>query len=119
LKEILHSVNPYVKDFKYVIEILPPNSTDLKVIIRADRKPSNEHRGCFNAQQSDEVAILIVGQEFTIRDIILRARDDTLQRVNETHRAYDDLQYPLMFYRGEDEYCINIPQADPTTREIF
>jgi len=77
LQELLHSVNPYEQGFKSVIETLPSNSTDFNVIIRADRKPSNEHRGRFNAPQTDEVAILIVGQESTKRDIILRARDDT------------------------------------------
>jgi len=33
-----------------------PNSTDFKDIIRADRKPLNENRACFNVPQSDEMA---------------------------------------------------------------
>jgi len=110
LQENLHSVNRYVKGFKTVIETLLSYSTDTKVIIRADQKPSYEHRGRFNAPQSDEVAILIVSQEFTKRDIIRRARHDTPQRVNA-------LQYPMMFCRVEDRYSINILQVDPTTRE--
>jgi len=41
---------------KTVIETLPPKSTDIKVIIKVDRKPSHEHRGHFNAPHS-EVAV--------------------------------------------------------------
>ncbi|GFW01795.1 OTU domain-containing protein [Trichonephila clavipes] len=37
-------------------------------------------------------------------------------RINETHRAYDALQYPLMFFRGEDGYQINIPKRHATTK---
>ncbi|GFT05678.1 hypothetical protein TNCV_1045351 [Trichonephila clavipes] len=37
-------------------------------------------------------------------------------RINEAHRAYDALQYPLMFFRGEDGYQINIPKRQETTK---
>ncbi|GFU59942.1 ATP-dependent DNA helicase [Trichonephila clavipes] len=36
--------------------------------------------------------------------------------INETHRAYDALQYPFMFFRGEDGYQINIPKRHETTK---
>ncbi|GFW40730.1 ATP-dependent DNA helicase [Trichonephila clavipes] len=37
-------------------------------------------------------------------------------RINETHRAYDALQYPLMSFRGEDGCQINIPKRHETTK---
>ncbi|GFV57914.1 helitron_like_N domain-containing protein [Trichonephila clavipes] len=37
-------------------------------------------------------------------------------RINETHRAYDALQYPLMFFGGEDGCQINIPKRHETTK---
>lgn len=63
----------------------------------------------------DEVAIIIVGDQFNTRDIVLRRRDSVLQRVSETHRCYDALQYPLMFCRGEDGYYFGIKMIDPLT----
>ncbi|XP_053595510.1 uncharacterized protein LOC128667831 [Microplitis demolitor] len=63
-----------------------------------------------------EVAVIIVGQNFEKRDIILNSRDDKLKRISEIHRAYDTLQYPLMFCRGEDGYYINIPKRDEKTK---
>ncbi|XP_046681373.1 uncharacterized protein LOC124368141 [Homalodisca vitripennis] len=88
---------------------------EFKVVIRADRKPSGEHKGRFNTPATSEVAMVIVSQEFNKRDIILYSRNTQLVRISETHRSYDALQYPLVFCRGEDGYSINIPQRDPTS----
>ncbi|XP_069963810.1 phosphatidylinositol phosphatase PTPRQ isoform X4 [Bactrocera oleae] len=90
----------------------PPN--DLKLIIHADVKPPNEHRGRYNAPVVDEVAVLMIDEDKGPRDIVLTARDGRLQRVSEIHRSYDPLQYPLLFPFGNDGYCINIPQQNTT-----
>uniref|UniRef100_A0A6P4EN22 Uncharacterized protein LOC108043706 n=1 Tax=Drosophila rhopaloa TaxID=1041015 RepID=A0A6P4EN22_DRORH len=47
----------------------------------------------------------------------MRRDDGRLQRVYETHRSYDALQYPLMFCRGEDGYHFNIKMVNATTGE--
>ncbi|XP_067930983.1 uncharacterized protein [Watersipora subatra] len=40
-----------------------------------------------------------------------------LQRISETHRAYDALQYPLIFWRGDDGYNFQLRQTDIRTGE--
>ena len=40
-----------------------------------------------------------------------------MQRISETHRSYDALQYPLLFCRGGDGYDIALPQTDPHTKQ--
>lgn len=75
-----------------------------------------EHRGRHNAPVADEVAVVLVDQECERRDIVLRIRDDRLQRILETHRAYDALQYPLIYCHGEDGYNFGLYQVNPTTR---
>lgn len=112
---MLHNHNQYVRDFKTAIECVPKGQ-EFKVVIHADRKPVNQHRGRYNAPSTSEVALGIVGEDFEKRDIILQSRDTKLVRINETHRAYDALQYPLMFCRGEDGYSIKIPQRDPSSK---
>ncbi|XP_053598610.1 uncharacterized protein LOC128668835 [Microplitis demolitor] len=116
LQNLLHEHHQYIKDFKVAIESVPKNQKEFQVIINADKKPSGEHRGRFNAQMAKEVAVIIVGQNFEKRDIILNSRDDKLKRISEIHRAYDTLQYPLMFCREEDGYHINIPKRDEKTK---
>jgi len=46
------------------------------------------------------VAVLMVGQECERRDIIIRSRDDKLQRILEIHPSNDALQYPLILHHG-------------------
>ncbi|XP_054715564.1 uncharacterized protein LOC129225044 [Uloborus diversus] len=91
-------------------------------MIHADRMPANAHKGRFNAPSANEVALMIVGQQFQQRDIILESRNAKQQRISELHRAYDALQYPLMFCYGEDGYSVDVLQQDtadklgPTTK---
>lgn len=93
---MLHDNSFLVRSFKTAIDQWP--SDDFKVLIRADRRPAGEQERRFNALTVDEVALVIVDNEFQSRgDIVLRQRDETLIRVSETHRLYDALQYPLIF----------------------
>ncbi|GFV39380.1 helitron_like_N domain-containing protein [Trichonephila clavipes] len=64
---------------------------DYAVVIRADKRPVGQHERQFNAPTIDEVAIVIVGEEFESHDIILHRRSGDIQRVSETHRSYDGL----------------------------
>ncbi|GBP51525.1 hypothetical protein EVAR_44501_1 [Eumeta japonica] len=91
-------------------------SDDYKIVIRADKRPRGEHKRRFNAPQIDEVAVVIVDNENTSRDIIVQRRRKGLQRIAETHRSYDALQYPLIFLHGEDGYHFNIKQIHPKKR---
>jgi hypothetical protein len=51
------------------------------------------------------VAIAIVGENLETRDVALTRRDtEQLQRTYETHCSYDALQYPLMFWKGDDGF---------------
>ncbi|XP_054281787.1 uncharacterized protein LOC128999354 [Macrosteles quadrilineatus] len=95
------------------MELLPTDN--YKVVIRADRRPPGEHERRYNAPTADEVAIVIAGNEFESRDIVLRKRDGNLLRVSETHRFYDALQYPLIFSKGQEGYHFGIPMMDPNT----
>ena len=91
---------------------------DYKVVIRADKRPTGTHERTFNAPTIDEVAILIVGENLERRDIALARRDTgQIQQICETHRSYDTLQYPLMFWQGEDGYHFNIKMINPLNSE--
>ncbi|XP_066434063.1 uncharacterized protein [Eleutherodactylus coqui] len=118
LQRMLHDCNPYIKDFKSAVESLPSDDKDqFQIVIHAERNPVNAHKGCFNKPTVNEVAVVIVGQTFEKRDIVLQATDSKLHRISEIHRSYDALQYPIMFCYGEDGYSISLPQVHPTTKQ--
>ncbi|KAL4098780.1 hypothetical protein QTP88_023318 [Uroleucon formosanum] len=62
-EDMLHQVNPYIKDLKSAIDKIPP-SESFKVVIHADKKPPEEHRGRYNAPTANEVALVLVDQHF-------------------------------------------------------
>ena len=112
LQHFLYVNNAYVPLFKTALKRMPTD--DYKVVVRADKTPTGEHLLRFNAPRLDEVAIVVVGNEFGTRDIVLQKRNNMLQRAADTHRFYDALQYPFIFWRGEDGYYFQIPQNHPS-----
>lgn len=112
LQHLLHEENELVRLFRTALDRMP--SDDYKIVIRADKTPVGQHAGRFNAPTIDDVAIVIVGEEFQSRDIVLHRRNNELQRVSETHRCYDALQYPLIFWQGEDGYHLAIKMINPS-----
>ena len=45
----------------------------------------------------------------------MEKRNSSLLRIRETHRAYDNPQYPLIFWDGQYGYNLQIPQTNPIT----
>lgn len=113
LRDLLHEHNELVNLFKIALDRMP--SDDYKIIIRPDKMPQGEHPRRFNAPVIDEVSIVMVGEVFQSRDIVLHRRNNQLLRVSETHRCYDALQYPLLFCRGEDGYHLQLKMVNPIT----
>ncbi|XP_053593876.1 uncharacterized protein LOC128667531 [Microplitis demolitor] len=123
LQNMLLQINPYVHDFKSALESIPlENKDNYQLVINADRKPISDHKGRYNKPSTNEVAVVLVDQECQKRDIVLSLRTGDLQRISETHRSYDALQYPLIFCRGEDGYNFNIfhsgQQAEDMNKKI-
>lgn len=111
LQRFLHEHNELVRVFKTALDQMP--SDDHRILIKADRTPIGEHVRRFNAPTVGEVAIVIVGQQFEAHDIILHRRNEELKRVSELHRSYDALQYPILFWKGDDGYHINMRMINP------
>ncbi|XP_017494866.1 PREDICTED: uncharacterized protein LOC108383003 [Rhagoletis zephyria] len=72
-------------------------------------------RCAHNKLAFDEVTIVVVGENLESRDIVLHHRNDQLQRIKETHRSYDALQYHIIFWQGEDGNDFSIKMINPIT----
>ena len=44
-------------------------------------------------------------------------RSNYLQVISETHRYYDNLQYPIILWNGQSGYSIVIPKTDPKSKQ--
>ena len=85
------------------------------IVINPNKTPAGEHIRRFNAPVLDDVAGIMVGDRIVTREIVIRRINNNLQFIADTHRSYDALQYPLMLWKEQDGYCINIKQGDPVT----
>ncbi|KAL4144002.1 hypothetical protein QTP88_006247 [Uroleucon formosanum] len=113
LQTLFHEHHQLIILFKTALDLMP--SDNYKIVIRADKTPAGQHARHFNTPTIDEVAIVVVGENLESRDIVLHRRNDRLQRIKETHRSYDALQYPIMFWQGEDGYDFSIKMINPIT----
>ncbi|CAF4918697.1 unnamed protein product [Pieris macdunnoughi] len=113
LQTFFHQHNELVALFTTALDRMP--SDNHKIVIRADKAPAGQHAGRFNVPTIDEVAIVVAGENFENRDIVLHRRNNQLQRVSETHRSYDALQYPILLMQGEDGYHFSIKMINPVT----
>jgi len=83
LHKIFNQHNASVKLFKTSINNLPTDNYGVQ--IRANKTPVGHHAGCYNAPPINEVAVIIVGEESDTRDLVLQRRNNTIERVVETH----------------------------------
>ncbi|KAF7814861.1 uncharacterized protein G2W53_028830 [Senna tora] len=105
LSQMLDSIIPLVKVFRSVKDHPSLSSRD-SLRLKLIKKRTTDAR-IYNLPTADEIAALIVGDfdpENVERDIIVKERSGTLQRIDELHPLYLPMQYPLMFPRGEDGY---------------
>lgn len=117
LQIFFHQHNELIALFRTALDRMP--SDNHKIVIRADKAPAGQHAGRFNAPTIDEVAIVIVGENLDNRVIVLHRRNNQLQRVSETHRSYEALQYPILFWQGEDGYHFSMKMINPVTGKLL
>ncbi|GFS33023.1 ATP-dependent DNA helicase, partial [Nephila pilipes] len=113
LDALLNEHNELLKIFKSHMHKLESNNH--AIVINPDKTPAGEHIRRFNAPVADDVAGIMVGDRTGAREIVILRRNNNLQFIADTHRSYDALQYPLIFWKGQDGYSINIKQRDPVS----
>ena len=109
---MLHQCNHYVHLLKTARDFTKLSAHECKVVINEEKRPPGEHVRRFNALIYDEIGILMPNQPANNHDIVLHHRDGQLQHVSELYRAYDALQYPLLFPHGSDGYHIYLEQQN-------
>lgn len=115
LQDFFHKHNQLIRVFKIALDQMP--SDNYMVIIRPDKAPVGQHAGRYNAPTAAEVAVVMVGDTFNARDIVIHRRHGVPRCIAETNRSYDALQYPILFWQGEDGYHFQLRLRDPATNE--
>ena len=111
LQDMLHTFNPFVKQFKQTISIIKgDNSADLteyKICISTDGKIDHRRYNCPTGHGLNELAGFMPGSENDViadrRDIQLRAKGDgrELTCISDCHKHYDSLHFVLLHPQGQ------------------
>ncbi|GFW42045.1 ATP-dependent DNA helicase [Trichonephila clavipes] len=116
VQQVLHDHNILVHEFKMAKDRV--TSDNYKLVIHPDHIPHGEYERRFNASTTNEIAALVVSSERTAsQDSVIQAHDGRLTRVPDTHRFYDALEYPIIFWIGQEGYSFDIPQLNPFTKQ--
>ena len=107
IQEELLIQNPYVQCFTSMRDADYP---ELNIVIKADRElpKSQGHKGRFNKPSATEVAAILSTDTVQKRDIVIKSKESSLQTISELNKAYDGLQYPLLYIHGEDGYHLGM-----------
>ena len=91
-------------------------SDNCQIVIKADKVPSGEHAGRFNAPTVDKFAVIMVGDPAD--KIKITRRDSPVSIISDLHHSCDALRYTLIFWQWQDEYHINFKLCDPIIGKI-
>ena len=69
LQHLFHENNNLVRLYKTAIDLMPTDTH--KIVISADKTPTGQHVPRYNAPTIDKMAIVMVGDQFLPRNIIL------------------------------------------------
>ena len=111
LQNCLHNVNSYVRSLKSALQFADEHP-DVKLILSAEKKPSDTHARQYNLPTTSEVAVIMTGDQANNLDVILQTKAGDVKRIYAQHRSYDPLHYVLLFPSGTDGYTINIPHVN-------
>ncbi|CAE1281042.1 unnamed protein product [Acanthosepion pharaonis] len=118
LQQMLQESNSYVRGFKYALE--NNTTSDFIIVIDADKQPQREHERRYNAPASNEVSVIVSGDQHNRLDIVIESRGSGLRRISETHRSNDALQYPHLFpYRGYGAFYAYLLNQTKLRCELF
>ncbi|XP_024874095.1 uncharacterized protein LOC112456045, partial [Temnothorax curvispinosus] len=106
LQNLFDQYNELVRMFRTALQRMPAD--DYVVVIRADKTPPGQHERQYNAPTINEVAIVVVGEEFNSRDIILHRRDD--EETNKKVSAMNYYSYRLMIRENADNHILKCRQ---------
>ena len=109
----IHEHNPYVKDFKQILELSEEEIGDGNIVISA-KGPETEHARRYNAPINlNEVCILMNPGK---HDLILQKRGGGLQYVSDLNPSGMPLHFTLLFPYGTHGWDQDLRQASGNRR---
>ena len=118
LQQMLHEVNPYISQFKALLELPQDKVKDLKYYLTRKKLPKDQHKGIYNLPTScDEVALIELKNGSTdSADFQVYLRGGGVRSISTENQAHDPLHFTLLFPKGTPGWTYGI--ITPKGRKI-
>ena len=121
LQALLKEVNPFVRDFRQIVELADEEVTEGKLVISAKARPAGEHARRYNLQTNlEEVSVLTNSLP---HDLVVTRRDGKVETVSDLNPSAMPLHFTLLFphgTRGWDQFATHRDgKKRLSTREFY
>ena len=106
-KASLRQINPFIEDFVQIYD-LPESIENLSFVINPETRPKYDHPRVHSLNLK-EVAVL-TNEKPVASDIVIQRRSGSVTTIADTHRAFDALNFILLFPNGSDGWHLKISQ---------
>ena len=122
VQQVIHEKNPFVHDFKQLIEISEEELQGGKVVISASARPQQGHARVYNVQENLQ-ELSIVTNELP-HDLVLNLRGGGFEYISDLNPKAMPLHFTLLFPEGTtgwDKELTHVTKRDRriTPREFF
>ena len=125
VQNIIHQHNPYVKDFKQILEMPERDFQQGKIIISAKAKPKGAHERVYNVERNLKELSIVTNE--TPHDLVIHPRtvigERQRQYIQSTNPSAMPLHFTLLFINGTPGWHLKKKHAkgpgDITPREFF
>ena len=120
IQGVIHEFNPFVKDFKQILE-LPADEIAMGKVVISAKGPNNEHRRRYNTQTNLKEVRIVTNSE--PHDLVVHLRGGGLQTIHDMNPNGMPLHFTLLFPLGTHGWDPQVLHTEGnrrvTTREFF
>ena len=97
VQKVMHEKNPYIKDFKQILEISEEELHGGKVVISAAARPQQGHARVYNVQANLQELSVVTNEQ--PHDLVINLRGGGLQFISDLNPKAMPLHFTLLFLR--------------------
>ena len=116
LQELLKRDNPYIKDYRQIIDIPDEELATGRLVISANARPTGEHERRYNTPVClEEVSVLTKNGR---HDLVITKRDGAVQIVSEQNQSAMPLHFTLLFPSGTKGWHPDLKQSPGSNKRL-
>ena len=114
IQQVMHEKNPFINDFKQILEISEEDLRGGTVVISAAAKPKEGHERVYNVPENLKELSIVTNEK--PHDLVLNLRGGGLQFISELNPKAMPLHFTLLFPEGALGYDVELRQIDGLRR---